>query len=207
MGEGIVVIGGGGHAKVVVSTLIDLHITIQGVYDDDPRKWGQDLCGVKIIGPLSDIDDSVEKKAIMAIGDNRMRSTIARRFERYKWMTLVHPRSFVHPTVSLGEGTVVFAGVVVQPDTVIGSHCIINTNATVDHDCVIGSYAHLGPGTCLAGGVSVGEGTFLGIGAVAIAGAVIGNWSIVGAGGAVTAKIPDNTTAVGIPAKVVKQNV
>ncbi|HOW53918.1 MAG TPA: acetyltransferase [Syntrophorhabdaceae bacterium] len=207
MGENVIVIGGGGHAKVVVSTLIELKIQIQAIYDDDPGKWGKDLCGVKIVGPLSDLEGLSDDAAVLAIGDNRTRSILAERFRNFRWLTAVHPRAFVHPSVSIGKGTVVFAGAVIQPDVMIGDHCIVNTNAAIDHDCALGDFTHVGPGACLAGEVSVKEGAFLATGGVAIIGRKIGKWSIVGAGGVVTEDIPDNVTAVGVPAKVIKENV
>lgn len=206
MGDGVIVIGGGGHAKVVVSTLLDAEIEVEAIYDDNPAKWSTDLCGVSIIGPVSRLDRSSEKKAVLAIGDNRTRSAVASRFQNLRWITLVHPRAIVHSSASIGKGSVVFAGAVVQPDVVIGDHCIVNSNATVDHDCRIYDYAHVGPGACLAGEVSVREGAFLGAGVVAIVGTNIGEWSIVGAGGVVSRDIPGNVTAVGIPARVIKDS-
>jgi len=206
MGDSVIVIGGGGHAKVVVSTLLDAMIEVQAIYDDNPTKWGTDLCGVRIVGPVSELDGSSEGKAVLAIGDNRTRSAVATRFQNLNWLTLVHPRAIVHSTASIGKGSVIFAGAVVQPDVVIGDHCIINSNATVDHDCRIYDCAHVGPGACLAGEVSVREGAFLGAGVVAIVGTTIGEWSIVGAGGVVVRDIPANVTAVGIPARVIKNS-
>lgn len=207
MGERVIVIGGGGHAKVVVSTLLDLNIDIQAIYDDDSGKWGKGLCGVTIVGPVSGLDSSLEGNAVMAIGDNGTRKNLARRFQKLRWLTVVHPKALVHSSVTIGKGSVIFAGAVVQPDAVIGDHCIINSNSTVEHDCIIGDYAHVGPGACLAGEVSVGEGAFLGAGVVAIIGKSIGKWSIVGAGCVATKDIPESVTAVGIPAKVIKKNV
>lgn len=207
MGKGIIVIGGGGHAKVLISTLMELGIEIKGVYDDDPQKHGKDLLGSKILGPIFMIDSSSRGDAVLGIGDNITRRAFAERFKHLRWQTVVHPRAFVHRSVTLGEGTVVFAGAVVQPDVAIGRHCIVNTNAAIDHDCVIGDYVHLAPGTCLAGNVSVGEGTFLGTGGVGIIGITIGRWSVLGAGAVATTNIPDNVTAVGVPARVIKKSV
>lgn len=204
MSRGIIMMGAGGHAKVVINTLIELGIDIEAVHDDDTGKRGQLLCGVEIAGPISGLDYWVKRKTIMAIGDNQTRRKIVNRFENCDWVTAIHPKATVHPSVRIGEGTVIFAGAVIQPDTIIGKHCIINTNATIDHDCIVEDYAHIGPGVCLAGNVRVGEGTFLGIGSVAIMGSAIGRWSIVGAGAAVIHDIPDNVTAVGLPARIIK---
>lgn len=203
MSDTIIVIGGGGHSKVVVSTVAELGINIKDVYDDDPNKLGVHVGNAAIIGTTSGIDGS--KKAVIGIGDNRTRAEMDRRLKNCQWVTAIHPRAYVHPSVSVGEGTVVFAGAVIQPGTVIGRHCIVNTNAAIDHDCVIGDYSHIGPGVSLAGNVTVGEGAFLGIGAVAIMGIEIGQWSVIGAGAVVVRNIPDNVTAVGVPARIAKK--
>jgi sugar O-acyltransferase (sialic acid O-acetyltransferase NeuD family) len=205
MADTIIIIGGSGHAKVVISTASELGINIRGIYDDDPGKKGTNLGKARILGPILNIDAADGEKAIIAIGDNRTRSEIDKRLVAFHWFTAIHPRAYIHPSVSIGEGTVVFAGAVIQPDTVIGRHCIINTNAAIDHDCVIGDYSHIGPGVCLAGNVTVGEGAFLGIGAVAVMGISIGRWSIIGAGGVVIEDMPDNVTAVGSPARIIKR--
>jgi sugar O-acyltransferase (sialic acid O-acetyltransferase NeuD family) len=202
MTEGVIVIGGGGHAKVVVSTLLDAKIEVLGIYDDNPTKCGTEICGVRIVGPITGLDSSVETNAIMAIGDNKTRRAVAERFQRLHWLTVIHPKAVVHSSVMIGKGSAIFAGAIIQPDVVIGDHCVINSNATVDHDCRICDYVHVGPGSCLAGEVTVGEGTFLGTGVVAIVGRSIGEWSIVGAGGVVIRDVPANVTAVGIPARV-----
>ena len=207
MGKRVILIGGGGHAKVLMSTLMEVGIGIGGIYDDDPQKHGKDLLGSRIIGPISMIDSSFRGDAVLGVGDNITRRTLADRLNHLRWVTVVHPRAFVHRSVTLGEGTVIFAGAVVQPDVVVGRHCIVNTNAAIDHDCILGDYVHLAPGTCLAGNVSVGEGAVLGAGGVGIIGITIGRWSVLGAGAVATTNIPDNVTAVGVPARVIKKSV
>jgi sugar O-acyltransferase (sialic acid O-acetyltransferase NeuD family) len=204
MHRNIVVIGGGGHAKVAIGTLSTLNFLVEVVVDDDETKWGKNIAGVPIKG-LGSIIGLDQKRAIIAIGSNRIRKRLALEIRCEKWETIIHPYAFVHPSVSIGEGTVVFAGAVIQPDAVVGKHCIINTNAAIDHDCLIGDYSHVGPGVSLAGNVTVGEGAFLGIGSVAIMGSAIGRWSTVGAGAAVVHNIPDNVTAVGLPARIIKR--
>lgn len=204
MSEGIIVIGGGGHAKVVVSTVSELGVEILAVCDQDPLKQGQYLGNVKIVGPVSDTGISNCRRAVIAIGNNRIRQAIEKKLDSFDWIKAIHPRAYVHPSVTIGEGTVIFAGAAIQPDTVIGRHCIINTNSNIDHDCIIGDYSHIGPGVSLAGNVTVEEGALLGVGAVAIMGVKVGKWSIVGAGAAVVRNIPDNVTAVGVPARILK---
>lgn len=198
---GFYVIGAGGHAKVVLSTLQAAGIKADGIFDDSPEKQGLELFGVRVIGSLDAARAMKPQVGIIAIGDNKSRHRIAEEFAGWEWPCIVHPNSYVHHSVSLGPGTVVFAGCVVQPDTRIGSHVIINTGATVDHDCVIHNFVHLAPGTHLAGYVVVEEGVLMGVGSVAIPGVRIGAWSVVGAGGVVIKDLPSFVVAVGVPAK------
>ena len=198
--DGIVVIGAGGHSKVLISTLIARGISIAAVFDDDDAKWGNDAQGTVVSEPERERGGS----AIIAIGDNSKRMEMAKAL-RFDWATVIHPTAYVHPSAKVGRGTVIFAGAVVQPDAVIGEHAIVNTGATIDHDCVIGDFAHIAPGVHLAGAVQVGEGAFLGIGSVAIPGVKIGRWSTVGAGAVVIRDVGDGVVAVGNPAKTFKK--
>ena len=194
----VIVLGAGGHAKVVVSTLRAAGYEVLALYDRDPTKAGRELMGVRI-RPQEEVPRC--GLAVIGIGGNGTRRRLAEELPLLEWLTLVHPAAWVDPGVKLGPGTVVFAGAVVQPDTVIGSHVIVNTGATIDHDCVVGDFAHLAPGVHLAGDVHVGAGSFLGVGAVTIPGTRIGSWTTVGAGGVVVRNLPDGVKAVGVPAK------
>ncbi|MEO7318423.1 MAG: acetyltransferase [Chthoniobacteraceae bacterium] len=197
---GTVVIGAGGHARVLISTLRERGIPIAAVFDDDITKWGADVQGTRV----SRVERERGGGAIIGIGDNAKRMEIARTTS-FEWETVVHPSAYVHPSAKLGRGTVVFAGAVVQPDAVIGDHVIVNTGATIDHDCIVGDYAHLAPGVHLAGAVQVGEGAFLGIGSVVIPGVKIGRWSTLGAGAVAIRDVADGAVAVGVPAKELKR--
>lgn len=199
--EEVHVIGAGGHAKVVISTLQAVGYNPQAIFDDDPKKWGMRLLEIPVVGPLSEFERSTSVRAVIAIGDNARRRFFAERLQKTDWVTVVHPHAYVHTSVQLGPGTVVFAGAVIQPDTIVGAHCIINTGATVDHDCVIGDYVHLAPGTHLAGEVQLGEGVFGGIGSVITPRVKIDSWTTVGAGGVVVRDLPARVVAIGIPAK------
>lgn len=199
----VYVIGCGGHAKVVLNVVQQLGHDVAAIFDDDARKCGQPLRGIPVVGPIEKIADYPRLPTVIAVGDNCIRERIASRFE-FDWATLVHPFAYVDPTVTLGPGTVVFAGAVVQADTVLGEHVIINTGASVDHDCRVGRFAHIAPGVRLAGAVQVGDKTLIGIGAVVIPERRVGSNCIVGAGAVVTQNIPDGVTAVGMPARVRK---
>ncbi|MCE9556550.1 MAG: NeuD/PglB/VioB family sugar acetyltransferase [Planctomycetes bacterium] len=203
--SGVVVLGAGGHAKVVIATLQAAGQTVLAAYDDDPRQWGKSLLGVPIRGSLALAKSEGARNAIIGIGDNEIRRRISVRFD-CNWVAAIHPSAVVHSTVELGPGSLVCAGVVIQPDAQIGEHAIVNTSATVDHDCVLEPYTSIGPGAHLAGNVSVGHGTAIGIGACVIPGVAIGEETIVGAGTVVIADLPANVVAVGSPARIVRDS-
>jgi len=201
---GIVVIGGGGHAKVVIGALQAAERLVIAVYDDDPATWGTALLGVRVVGPISAVKKE-SYEGVIAIGDNVTRKVISEKV-KLQWTTVTHPTAYVHPSVRVGVGSVVFAGAVLQPETKIGDHVIVNTGATVDHDCTIGDFVHIAPGANLAGAVQLGEGAFLGIGSTVNPGVSIGAWTVVGAGGVVTRSLPDHVVAFGVPAKIKRQS-
>lgn len=196
------ILGAGGHAKVVISALLSRGAPIAAAYDDDAEKHGGSVLGIPIRGNGDEFARLGAVQAVIAVGSNRVRETIASRFCDVEWVPVVHRNSYVDGAAEVAAGSVVFAGAVVQPGAVLGAHCIINTGATVDHDCKIGSFAHLAPGVHLAGGVSVGERAFLGIGSCVIPGIRIGNDAVVGAGAVVIRDVPDGVTVAGVPARV-----
>ncbi|MEP0548687.1 MAG: acetyltransferase [Rhodothermales bacterium] len=195
----VLVIGGGGHAKVVIATLRAAGVAVAGVLDDDAAKHGSTLLGVPVIGSVERATGG-EHDAVIAVGHNATRKRIAESLPDVRWATVVHPHAVVHESVRLGEGAVVFAGAVVQPDARLGAHTIINTGASADHDNELGDYVHLAPGVRLAGGVTLEEGAFMGIASAALPGVRVGAWTTVGAGGVVTRDLPSGVTAVGVPA-------
>lgn len=197
----VVVLGAGGHAKVVISTLHAAGYAVAAVFDDDVTKHGSRIMGVKIVGSIMGGDSLGYQRGVIAVGENATRKSISERVKSLEWLSVVHPKAYVDPSVRLSEGTVVFAGAVLQADTVVGRHAIINTGATVDHDCVLEDFVHLAPGGHLAGEVKVGEGAFLGLASGVIPGICVSAWSTVGAGGMVVDDVPAGATIMGVPAR------
>lgn len=201
----IIVVGAGGHAKVVISALRASGWEVQAICDDDETKWNQTIDGVPIVGGTEKLANDDGSPAVIAVGDPYFRRTIADRYER-DWATVIHPRAFVDPSVVIGAGTVIFAGAVIQAHVRIGSHAIINTSSSVDHDCIISDYAHVAPGAHLAANVRLETGAFVGTGSQVIPKIRVGEFSVVGAGATVIADVPPGVTTVGCPARVVKNN-
>lgn len=198
---GIYVIGAGGHAKVVVSTLRAIGSDIAGVLDEDVSKIGSEVLGVKVIGVVADCSGK-GNQAVIAIGNNKVRHRMAAEYD-FEWIKAIHPSAVVETGKEIRPGTVIFAGVVVQPDTVVGRHAILNTSSSIDHDCVIGDFSHIAPGAHLAGNVVVGEGAFVGTAAL-IPSVCVGAWSTVGAGAVVIKDVAPRTTVAGNPARPIE---
>jgi sugar O-acyltransferase (sialic acid O-acetyltransferase NeuD family) len=203
--KNIIVIGAGGHAKVVLATLSALKQNIAGLVDDNPNLIGSSILGHKVVGDISFLHSIPNLAVICAIGDNKLRHAITTSFSNLHWITAIHPSAYVHESVLLGKGTVVFAGAVIQPETVLGDHVIVNTTASIDHDCRIKSFAHIAPGSRLGGGVHIGAGTLIGIGTSIKPCVSVGEWSVVGVGSVIVKDIKGYAYAKGAPAKVYKE--
>ncbi len=197
----VVVLGAGGHAKVVIGTLQEAGYMVEAVYDDHDDLLGRKVLGVPVKGRLADVEPGM--RAVVAIGSNRIRQMIVAQLSEIEWVTVIHPKAYVHQSVQIGPGTVVFAGAIVQPEVKLGAHVIVNTGATIDHDCSIDNYAHIAPGVNLAGEVTVGERAFVGIGSSAIPRRRIGARATVGAGSVVIGDVSDDATVAGVPAKAI----
>lgn len=210
MSDPVLILGAGGHAKVLVEALLADGALIAGILDADPARLGDTVLGVPVIGDDRIADDfpcdAVRLvNGIGSIGLPALRRAIFERFlaRGFAFATVVHPSAVVASDVELGEGAQVMAGVVLQPGCHIGRNAIINTRASVDHDCTIGDHAHIAPGVTLSGGVTVGSGCHLGTGATVIQGVRIGDGSVVGAGAVVTKDVAAGVTVLGVPARVV----
>ncbi len=200
MTSGIWILGGGGHAKVVIATLTTMGKNIAGIYDDDTTKVGQNLLGSEILGLTPDAGwwEDEPRQAFIAIGNNALREGLSALPAH--WVVARHAHAIVHSSVTVNEGSLVCAGTVIQPDATIGRHVIVNTSCSIDHDCVVEDFAHIGPGVTLAGGVTVGRRTFVGAGATIVPGVTLGADVIVGAGSVVLHDVAAGQTVMGVPA-------
>jgi len=202
----ILIIGQGGHSRVVTDIAnIKKHHVI-GYFDDKFSKMSiqEDI----FYAPLSYVpmldEKMIRAKWMIAIGNNYIRKkiveSIALPAERYTY--LIHPSAIVSPSAEIGFGTVIMPNAVVNARAKIGRHVIVNTGAIVEHDNIIGDFVHLSPNTTLTGSVEVREGAQIGANATVIPGKTIGQWAVIGAGSTVIHSIPPYMTAVGSPARV-----
>jgi sugar O-acyltransferase (sialic acid O-acetyltransferase NeuD family) len=198
----VLILGAGGHAKVVADILQLQGVKIIGLLDDAESSWGTDWFGLPVLGGIDTYAEFDVDGLIIAIGSNQAREKIAARIgTRVNWVNAIHPAAVIARSARLGVGTVVTAQAVVNPDARVGSHAIINTCASVDHDCTIGDYAHIAPGVHLAGGVEIGKGVLMGIGSQAVPNCRVGDWAIIGAGATLVHDMPAGAVARGTPAR------
>lgn len=202
----LILIGAGGHARVLLSTLLLQERQILGFVDS--HRIGADLLGVPQLGGDDAVltYDSSEVLLVNGVGSpasisKRLKAYEYFRTEGYSFVSVIHPGSIVAPEAKLADGVQIMAGAIIQTGCVIEEDAIINTGARIDHDCMIQAHAHVAPGAVLSGNVHVGYRAHVGAGAVVIQNLRLGDDSIVGAGAVVLADVPASLTVVGVPAR------
>jgi sugar O-acyltransferase (sialic acid O-acetyltransferase NeuD family) len=206
----IVVIGGGGHAKVLISILKKCSYEVMGYTDDCDRG---NILGVPYLGRDSVLKEigkeSRVSHAVVGIGkidcsDTRLRIQEEIKRLEFTFPVITSPRASVNEDVVLGEGTVVFDGAVINSGARIGKGCIINSNGTVEHDCRLGNNVHIAPGATVSGGVAIGDNCMIGVGACILHSVSISSGALIGAGSTVVKNIEVPGTYAGTPAKMIR---
>ena len=205
----IVLLGAGGHAKVVMEIFRAAGEKVAFCVANGSLETSTLLGTPILVGEKEQLEQLRGLgyfKAHVAIGSNSVRVKLSQQLKElgYTLTSAIHPQSTISPTVTIGPGTAIMAGAVINASTVIGEGAIINTGATVDHDCRIGDFAHIGPQCGLAGNVTIGDRAFLGIGTKVIPKTTIGQNTTTGAGAIVVCDLPENGLAVGVPARIIK---
>ena len=190
----VVIIGAGGHAKVVADIVTKSGDKVVGFLDD--------FCtGENILGKISDCENYKNCCFVIAIGSNRVRRDIFRKYSNLDYYTAVHPRAVISENVTIEKGCAIMANAVVNSGAVLGRHTIINTSSVVEHDCRVGDFSHISPGAVLCGTVSVGDCTWIGAGAVVKNNVTVCDDCTVGCGAAVVKDITTPGIYAGVPAK------
>ena len=201
----VIVIGGGGHARV----LIDAMDTAGGYkilgYTDMRSCTG---IGIPYLGTDEAILKHSPRKVMLANGLGSVDRPLKRRqvyvhFRKlgYCFASVIHPSAAVSPRSSLAQGVQIMAMAVVNTGTRVGENVLINTSASIDHDCVIGEHAHAAPGVVLSGGVHIGACAHVATGAKIIQGIRVGSEALVGAGAVVVHDVPAKVKVFGVPAR------
>ena len=213
MNKNIVLVGAGGHCKVIIDIIVS-----QGEYKiigiTDPFASERMLLGFPIIGNdevLKNLFDKGVVNAFLCIGalnQPKQRTEIYNRLKKigFSLPNLIHKNAYVSGFSTLGEGNCIMAKAVINAGVMIGDNCIINTSSVIEHDCVLQDNIHISPNASIAGRVSIGKNSHIGIGSTIIQNINIGSNVTIGAGAVVINDMEDNVLAVGVPAKIVKRN-
>jgi UDP-perosamine 4-acetyltransferase len=211
MDKRVVVVGAGGHAKVIADLLRASGWSIVGCTDRDPTPRA--VNGMDVLGTEDEVLPVLREagidKAFVALGDNRLRRKVVAKVAAagFGFVNAIGRSAIVSPSAIVAHGCAIMEGAVVNAGAEIGAFAIVNTNTSIDHDCVVGSFAHVAPGSALAGCVRVGDGAFLGVGTRVVPQVEIAAGAIVGAGAVVARSIETAGTWVGVPAKLIKASL
>lgn len=202
MTKKLAIVGASGHGKVVAEIAEQLGFTVSFYDDAYPSKthiehWPINGTSVDLIA-----FKNVNNNVVVAIGNNEIRQQKIELFlqNSFNLITLIHPSAIVSKYATIDQGTVIFAGAIINAFSKVGVGCIINTAAIVEHDCMIDDFTHICPNTALAGGVIVGRQSWIGIGSNVKQLVTIGSNCLIGAGSTVVKNIPDDVTVFGSPA-------
>ncbi|MBO5339813.1 MAG: acetyltransferase [Oscillospiraceae bacterium] len=198
----LVIIGAGGHGKVIADIALKRGYTDIVFADDNAVGFCMEF---PIICKSTDVEklNDGQTDFVIGIGNNEIRKRIAEQ-HKINWCTLVHPSAQIGMNVKIGSGTVVMAGAVINSCATVGEHCVINTSAVVEHDSIVGDFVHISPRATLCGVVTVGENTHIGAGATVVNTLNVCADCVIGAGAVVVDNIDAQGTYVGVPARKAK---
>jgi UDP-perosamine 4-acetyltransferase len=199
MNRSVLLIGGGGHARVVLDGLLAMGRFCLGV----TAREAPDLADLSYIGDDEAAFHRFPKGVEAALGvggtprQGASGTALRRRvYDQYvergfHFPPVIGRGVIMAPDVVLEDGAQIIAGAILQPNVRVAANAIVNTGARVDHDTVVGRHAMVAPGAVLCGGVEIGVGAYVGAGATVLQGIRIGADAVVAAGAVATADVPD----------------
>lgn len=207
MNKPVIIIGNGGHASVLVETLLIQQREIIGYTAPLEER---SFFNLRYLGTDDAINDFKMDEVGLVLGLGTVHASTIRKniFEQFKlkgfkFANVVHQSAIISSSTRLAQGVQIMAGVILQMNVSIGDNTIINTGSIIDHDCKVGRHVHIAPGSTLSGEVHVDEGCHIGVGTTIIQGITIGKETTIGAGSVVLKSIGGGKKAYGVPAKEV----
>ncbi len=219
----IAIIGSGGFAKEVLTILQDINARM-GIFHNSfensngggynvlgfiNENVGKIINGYPVIGTDETINETTEPLALVfGVGEPKLKEKIRSKYTNplISFPTIIHPSVIIgnRDYVKIGEGCVICTGTIITTNIEIGDFVTVNLSSTIGHDTIIRDYCSFMPSVNISGEVCCGKSVYIGTGAKVINQVNIGENTIIGAGAIVTKDLPDNCTAVGIPAKPIK---
>lgn len=206
--KSVILLGGGGHARVIHLFLTRQGYTIPGYVGPAAASHPSGTDALVWLGDDDWLAARAKDGTRLANGIGSAGCTYARRraFDAavdagYSFVDFYHTTAILDEEMIAGDGLQVLAGAIVQPGCRLGRNVLVNTAAILEHDVLVGDHVHVAPHACLCGGVQVGTGAHIGAGAVIKQGCVIGSEAVIGAGSVVISDVPSAMTFVGNPAR------
>ncbi len=207
MDKPLLILGAGGHAKVLIDALGQYGHKVLGITDPDPGLWGKTLMDVPILGNDDKILDYSPKEVLLvnalgSVGSIKARASLYETWKAkgYSFATVIHPKAILAPDVELAEGVQVLAGAIINAGTVIGHNTIVNTASVIEHDGMIGKHVHIA-GARIAGQVHIADYCHIGIGSTIIQNLTIGENCLIAAGAVVVTSCKAASLMMGVPAR------
>lgn len=203
----LVIIGAGGHGRVVADCAQQLGTYQNIVFLDDCFDKTTISGNWEIVGEVNNFHKYISHSDfIIAFGNNQLRAKTFRDLHKANAniITLIHPSATISPLAVIGKGVMICANAAINIGAKIADGCIINTSATVDHDCLLEPYIHISPGVNIAGGVNIGQYSWLGIGSTVIESLCLAENTQIAAGAVVTRSTQANSLYLGVPAKRIR---
>lgn len=206
----LVLVGGGGHCKSVIDTAKRMNCFEEIVITDPNIKQGTQILGCVVVGTDDCLEELYQQGfefSFVTVGSvkiNPLREKIAEKVAElgYKFPIIRDPSAIVANSAIIGEGTFIGKNAIVNAEAKVGRHCIINTGAIIEHECVVGDFVHISVGATLCGEVKIGKNCMIGSRSTVIQCLNVGNNCVVGAGAVVIRNLPDDSTAMGVPASI-----
>ncbi len=209
----VVVYGASDHGKYTIDILERQGVhTVVGLVDDAVDS-GVELYGYPVLGSGNDLNaltaDHDVQGGVIAVGDNHVRGRIASRIRRvmprFEFVTAIHPFTSIGRETTIGAGSVIMAGAIVNGSSTVGEHCFIATKASLDHDSTLSDFGSMSPGATTGGNVTIGAYSTLSIGSTVLHGVNIGAHTVIGAGSTVMRDISSHVVAYGTPAQMIRR--
>lgn len=210
--KNIIIIGAGGvgrEVSLIIEKINKLKATwnLIGFIDDNINSWNRIINGYQIIGGMDLLETlPLDTYVVIAIANYNVKKKIVNKINnKFKFATIIDPKVYIHDYMTIGEGTIIYEGAIITANIQVGNHVIISPKCGIGHDSIIKDYVSLLWNVNISGNDVIEEGVMMGSGSTIIQGKKIGKGSIIGAGAVVIDDIDSFTTAVGVPAKVVKE--
>lgn len=213
MNKRILLIGGGGHCKSVLDSLLELNEYAEIGIVDKKENLGKSVMGVPVVGCDDDLPSLLSdgyKCAFITVGSVGNPSLRIKLFNLlseigYEIPVIIDDSAKVSKHAKIEQGVFIGKQCIINAGVLIERGSIINSGAIVEHDCHIGVFSHIAPGAVLSGEVVVGKNSHIGSNATVKQQVHIGSNSIIGMGSAVLQNIDHSTLAYGNPCREVKK--